>query len=84
MRTTVWLAGFFFKILEIRQLGLILVVNFLPKPPVDDHQVMAQVGTEVADSHLREHAAVPAACPSLPREQGQVSGTMARLDSATS
>ena len=62
---------------------MISVMNFLLKPPVDDHQVMAQVGTEVADSHLREHAAVPTACPSLPRERGQVSGTMARLDSAT-
>ena len=62
---------------------MINVMNFLLKPPVDDHQVMAQVGTEAAGSHLREHAAVPTASPSLRRERGQVSGTMARLDSAT-
>ena len=62
---------------------MINVMKFLLKPPVDYHQVMAQVGTEVADSNLWEHAAVPTACPSLPRKRGQVSGAMARLDSAT-
>ena len=72
-----------FRIPEIRQIFMINVMNFLLKPPVDDHQVLAQVGAEAADSHLREHAAEPTAYPSLRRERGQGSGTTARLDSAT-
>ena len=61
-------------------------MDYLLKDPRYDHQVRAQVGvqvaTEVADLHPRVRLAVPTACPSFPRERGQVTGSTQRHDSA--